>query len=38
MLTLTGLGNTLMVTKGEREAEEGLIRGMGLIDTNNYYI
>ena len=28
--------NKLIVTKGEREVEEGKIRGMGLTDTHCY--
>ena len=34
---LTDIENKLVVSKGEREGEEGQIRGMGLTDTN-YYI
>ena len=34
---LTDIENTLVVTKGERDGEEGQIKCMELIDTN-YYI
>ena len=33
---LTDTENKLMVTKGEREEREGIIKNMGLTDTNYY--